>query len=77
MGLSFSTVPVWVGEIAPPHFRGVMAGMHGCFVNVGYFTSNWVGWVSQNDDYKDDADFTASDAFGHQRPLLAGDFLTP
>ena len=43
MGVVFAAVPVWTGEIAPPRLRGLMAGMHGCFINVGYFTSNWVG----------------------------------
>lgn len=43
MGQIFAAVPVWTGETAPPHFRGVMAGMHGAFVNVGYFMANWIG----------------------------------
>lgn len=43
MGSIFTVVPVWTGEIAPPRYRGVMAGMHGCFINVGYFSANWVG----------------------------------
>lgn len=38
-------IPIYLSEVAPPHARGLMAGMHGCFINVGYATAGWIGYV--------------------------------
>lgn len=42
-GHAFSAMPVYFSEVSPPHFRGLMTGAHGCFINVGYATANWIG----------------------------------
>lgn len=42
-GQAFAAMPVYFAEVAPPHSHGLMAGAHGCFINVGYAASNWIG----------------------------------
>ncbi|KAJ5832274.1 hypothetical protein N7474_000585 [Penicillium riverlandense] len=42
-GQTVVAMPIYFAEIASPNSRGLMAGAHGCFINVGYAVSNWVG----------------------------------
>ena len=44
-GYAFAAMPVYLAEVAPPHSRGMMAGVHGSVVNVGYMTAAWVGYI--------------------------------
>ncbi|KEF51066.1 uncharacterized protein A1O9_12882 [Exophiala aquamarina CBS 119918] len=43
-GHTFAAMPVYLAEVAPPHSRGLMVGVHGSVVNVGYMTAAWVGF---------------------------------
>ncbi|CAL5871028.1 uncharacterized protein PFLUO_LOCUS5270 [Penicillium psychrofluorescens] len=43
-GQTVVAMPVYFAEIASPSSRGLMAGAHGSFINVGYAISNWVGY---------------------------------
>ncbi|OKL56107.1 hypothetical protein UA08_08684 [Talaromyces atroroseus] len=36
-------VPLWQSEIAPPHARGLLVGLHGIFILVGYNIATWLG----------------------------------
>lgn len=47
-GQAFAAMPVYFAEVAPTHSRGLLAGAHGCFINVGYAASNWIGWGFPN-----------------------------
>ena len=42
-GQTVAAMPTYYAEVAPPHSRGLMAGAHGSFINMGYATSAWVG----------------------------------
>jgi predicted MFS family arabinose efflux permease len=36
-------MPIYYSEVAPPHSRGLMAGAHGTFINLGYALAAWIG----------------------------------
>lgn len=36
-------VPLYQSEIAPPRIRGLLVGMHGVMICVGYALASWVG----------------------------------
>ena len=40
-----ATLPTYYSEVAPPHSRGLMAGAHGSFINMGYAVAGWVGYA--------------------------------
>lgn len=42
-GHTVAAMPTYFSEVAPPHSRGLMAGAHGTFINVGYAVAAWVG----------------------------------
>ncbi|KEF53969.1 uncharacterized protein A1O9_09764 [Exophiala aquamarina CBS 119918] len=76
-GHAFAAMPVYFAEVAPPHSRGFMAGAHGCFINVGYASANWIGFGT----------FYSSTSFAWRFPnavfiilalcFLAGTFFIP
>ncbi|CEI59934.1 hypothetical protein FVEN_g8262 [Fusarium venenatum] len=37
-------VPLWQSEVAPPHARGLLVGLHGISILLGYSLSAWVGF---------------------------------
>ncbi|KAM5515439.1 Sugar/inositol transporter [Fusarium oxysporum f. sp. vasinfectum] len=37
-------VPLWQSEVAPPYARGLLVGLHGVSILVGYSSSAWVGF---------------------------------
>ncbi|KAL4780340.1 major facilitator superfamily domain-containing protein [Aspergillus varians] len=37
-------VPLWQSEVAPPHSRGLLVGLHGVSILFGYSLSSWVGY---------------------------------
>ncbi|VUC26575.1 unnamed protein product [Clonostachys rosea] len=37
-------VPLWQSEVAPPHARGLLVGLHGVSILLGYASSAWVGF---------------------------------
>ncbi|KAK3112211.1 hypothetical protein LTR53_011749 [Teratosphaeriaceae sp. CCFEE 6253] len=36
-------VPIYQSEISPPEIRGLLVGMHGVLICVGYTSSSWIG----------------------------------
>ncbi|TPX07835.1 uncharacterized protein E0L32_010522 [Thyridium curvatum] len=38
-------VPLWQSEVAPPHSRGLLVGLHGVSILIGYASSAWVGFA--------------------------------
>ena len=42
-----AAMPTYYAEVAPPHSRGMMGGAHGSFINFGYFSSGWIGYVDE------------------------------
>lgn len=38
------TIPIYNSEIAPPHRRGMISGLHAQFVGIGFACANWVGF---------------------------------
>ncbi|OIW32831.1 general substrate transporter [Coniochaeta ligniaria NRRL 30616] len=45
-GQTIAALPIYFAEVSPPHSRGLLAGAHGCFINVGYAAANWIGFGS-------------------------------
>ncbi|KAF2492747.1 general substrate transporter [Lophium mytilinum] len=44
VGIMNMTIPIYNSEIAPPHKRGMIAGLHAQFVGIGFAVANWVGF---------------------------------
>lgn len=44
VGMMNMTIPIYNSEIAPPSKRGMISGLHGQFVGVGFAIANWVGF---------------------------------
>lgn len=45
VGMILVLVPLYQSEVAPPHSRGLMVGIHGVCITVGYCSSSWVGFA--------------------------------
>ncbi|KAF2092375.1 general substrate transporter [Rhizodiscina lignyota] len=43
-GMILCSVPLYQSELAPPHSRGVLVGIHGVWICCGYSTAGWVGY---------------------------------
>lgn len=37
-------VPLWQSEVAPPHNRGLLVGLHGVSILIGYCLASWIGY---------------------------------
>ena len=37
-------IPLWQSEVAPPFSRGLLVGLHGVSILIGYNLSNWIGY---------------------------------
>ncbi|KAK2752804.1 hypothetical protein FQN55_005936 [Onygenales sp. PD_40] len=44
VGMILVLIPLYQTEISPPHSRGMMVGLHGVLITVGYCSSSWVGF---------------------------------
>ncbi|PSN67796.1 general substrate transporter [Corynespora cassiicola Philippines] len=44
VGIMNMTIPIYNSEIAPPHKRGMISGLHAQFVGIGFACANWVGF---------------------------------
>ncbi|KAF2103327.1 general substrate transporter [Rhizodiscina lignyota] len=44
IGELVTLVPLYQSEIAPPNIRGLLVGMHGVLICVGYAMASWVGF---------------------------------
>ncbi|KAK9366879.1 general substrate transporter [Lipomyces kononenkoae] len=45
VGVMNMVIPVYNSEIAPPGKRGLITGLHGQFVSIGFGTANWIGFA--------------------------------
>jgi MFS family permease len=43
IGAIVTLVPLYQSEIVPPRIRGLLVGMHGVLICVGYTMSSWIG----------------------------------
>ncbi|TVY89023.1 High-affinity glucose transporter [Lachnellula willkommii] len=77
-GHTMAAMPTYFTEVSPPHSRGLIAGAHGMFINVGYCLAGWVGFGCY---------FTPESTFAWRFPfalvilwaicLLVGSFYVP
>jgi len=44
-GQTMAAMPTYFSEVSPPHSRGLMAGAHGSFINIGFALAGWIGWA--------------------------------
>ncbi|KAH8879168.1 MFS general substrate transporter [Thozetella sp. PMI_491] len=50
-GQTLASMPIYFAEVSPPHFRGLLAGTHGYFINVefgSYFSTTSFAWRFPN-----------------------------
>ncbi|KAJ8096521.1 general substrate transporter [Lipomyces tetrasporus] len=45
VGIMNMVIPVYNAEISPPRKRGLITGLHGQFVSIGFGTANWIGFA--------------------------------
>ena len=45
LGMILVLIPLYQTEVAPPSSRGMMVGLHGVLITVGYCSSSWVGFA--------------------------------
>jgi sugar porter (SP) family MFS transporter len=43
VGATLMLVPLYQSEVSPPHSRGLLVGIHGLTITVGYTSSTWIG----------------------------------
>jgi MFS family permease len=43
IGALVTLVPLYQSEISPPAIRGLLVGMHGVLICVGYAVASWIG----------------------------------
>ncbi|EXJ91169.1 hypothetical protein A1O1_04278 [Capronia coronata CBS 617.96] len=46
VGMMNMTIPIYNSEIAPPHKRGMISGLHAQFVGFGFAMANWIGFAT-------------------------------
>ena len=51
VGGMVATVPIYLSEISPPRYRGLIGGISGCGISFGTMTSNWVGFACSYASY--------------------------
>jgi MFS family permease len=44
-GINISVIPVYISEISLPASRGIMVGIQGTSIAVGYCLANWIGYA--------------------------------
>ncbi|KAK9457547.1 general substrate transporter [Dipodascopsis uninucleata] len=44
VGIMNMVIPVYNSEISPPSKRGLITGLHGQFVGIGFAVANWIGF---------------------------------
>ncbi|KAK5189912.1 hypothetical protein LTR96_006117 [Exophiala xenobiotica] len=59
VGMLLAGMPIYFAEVAPPHSRGLMAGAHGTFINLGYALAAWIGFACY---------YSAASTFGWRFP---------
>ncbi|KFY95126.1 hypothetical protein V500_02910 [Pseudogymnoascus sp. VKM F-4518 (FW-2643)] len=43
-GMILTVVPVYIAEVSPPKQRGMIVGLQGMMISIGFFTANWIGY---------------------------------
>ncbi|KAI9044245.1 sugar porter family MFS transporter [Aspergillus affinis] len=43
-GVLLAVVPVYIAEVSPPQQRGMIVGLQGFMISIGFFIANWVGY---------------------------------
>lgn len=46
-GINVSVIPVYISEISVPASRGIMVGIQGTSIAVGYCLANWIGYAGK------------------------------
>ncbi|PWN92433.1 general substrate transporter [Acaromyces ingoldii] len=44
IGNLVTLIPTWQAELSNPHSRGLLVGLHGTFILVGYSSASWIGF---------------------------------
>jgi MFS family permease len=44
LGLILVLIPMYQTEVSPPHSRGLMVGLHGVVITLGFVTGSWIGY---------------------------------
>ncbi|KAL3480922.1 putative hexose carrier protein [Aspergillus californicus] len=43
-GIILTVVPVYIAEVSPPEKRGMIVGLQGFMIALGFFAANWIGY---------------------------------
>ena len=46
-GINISVIPVYISEISIPASRGIMVGIQGTSIAIGYCLANWIGYAGE------------------------------
>ncbi|KAH8747898.1 general substrate transporter [Hyaloscypha finlandica] len=44
-GMILSVVPVYIAEVSPPKNRGLIVGLQGMMISIGFMAANWIGYA--------------------------------
>jgi MFS family permease len=44
LGIILVLIPMYQTEVSPPHSRGMMVGLHGAVITLGFTTGSWIGY---------------------------------
>ncbi|KAL2820163.1 general substrate transporter [Aspergillus cavernicola] len=43
-GIILTVVPIYIAEVSPPEKRGMIVGVQGFMIAIGFFAANWIGY---------------------------------
>ena len=43
-GIMLTVVPIYIAEVSPSDQRGMIVGLQGFMIAIGFFTANWIGY---------------------------------
>ncbi|PLB50585.1 putative hexose carrier protein [Aspergillus steynii IBT 23096] len=43
-GILLAVVPIYIAEVSPPKQRGMIVGLQGFMISIGFFVANWIGY---------------------------------
>ncbi|KAL2862815.1 sugar porter family MFS transporter [Aspergillus lucknowensis] len=43
-GIILTVVPIYIAEVSPPEKRGMIVGLQGFMISIGFFAANWIGY---------------------------------
>lgn len=43
-GMLLTVVPIYIAEASPPQNRGMVVGLQGMMIAIGFFAANWIGY---------------------------------